>query len=62
LHSIFLVLGFVIFLSLFDIVWLWEQFLKDGFLLVVAAVVYLQQWLKNKMVYVQYAKAVIGIS
>jgi hypothetical protein len=41
-------------------VWLWKQFLKDGFLLVVAAVVSLQQWLKNKLAYVQYAKAVIG--
>jgi hypothetical protein len=32
--------------------------LKNGFLLVIA-VVYLQPWQKNKLVYVQYAKAVI---
>jgi hypothetical protein len=36
-------------------------FLKNGFLLVVIAVVYLQPWLKNKLVYVQYAKALIEI-
>jgi hypothetical protein len=41
--------------------WLWEQFLKNGFLLVVIAVVYLQPWLKNKLVDVQYAKALIEI-
>jgi hypothetical protein len=38
---------------------LWELFLKNGFFLVMLAVVYLQPWLKNKLVYVQYAKAVI---
>jgi len=42
-------------------VWLWELFLKNGFLLVVIAVVYLQLWQKNKLVYVQYARAVIWI-
>jgi hypothetical protein len=47
----------VIFLSHFVIVWLWVQFLKNGFLLVVIAGVYLQPWQKNKLVYVQYAKA-----
>ena len=39
----------------------WEQFLKNGFLLALIVVVYLQQWLKNKLVYVQCVKAVIGI-
>ena len=33
----------------------------NGFLLIVIAVVYLQPWLKNKLVYVQYAKALIEI-
>jgi hypothetical protein len=42
-------------------VWIWEHFLKNGFLLVVIAVAYLQQWQKNKLVYVQYARAVIWI-
>jgi hypothetical protein len=56
-----IVLGFVIFLSHFVIVWVWEQFLKNGFLLALIAVVYLQQWLKNKPEYVQCAKAGIGI-
>jgi hypothetical protein len=56
-----IVLGFVIFLSHFVIVWVWEQFLKNGFLLALIAVVYLQQWLKNKLEYVQCAKAGIGI-
>ena len=37
------------------------QFLKNGFLLALIVVVYLQPWLKNKLVYVQCAKAVIGI-
>jgi hypothetical protein len=55
------VLGFVIFLSHFVIVWVWEQFLKNGFLLASIVVVYLQQWLRNKLEYVQCAKAVIGI-
>jgi hypothetical protein len=48
-----------LFILFFITVWLWDQFLKNGFLLVVIAVVYLQPWLKNKLVYVQYAKAVI---
>jgi hypothetical protein len=52
---------FVIFLSFSQLLWIWEHFLKNGFLLVLIAVVYLQQWLKNKLAYVHYAKAVIGI-
>jgi hypothetical protein len=56
-----LAVDFVIFLSLFVIVWLWEQFPKNGFLLALIAVAYLQPWLKNKLVYVQCVKAVIGI-
>jgi hypothetical protein len=48
-----------LFILFFITVLLWDQFLKNGFLLVVIAVVYLQPWLKNKLVYVQSAKAVI---
>jgi hypothetical protein len=51
----------IYFLSYFVFVWVWEQFLKNGFLLALIAVVYLQQWLKNKLEYVQCAKAGIGI-
>jgi hypothetical protein len=40
---------------------LWELFVKNGFLLVVITVVYLQLWQKNKLVYVQHARAVIWI-
>jgi hypothetical protein len=43
------------------IVWIWQEFLKNDFLLVVIAVVYLQPWLKNKLVFVRYARAVIWI-
>jgi hypothetical protein len=60
--SISLVLDFDNLFILFLLVCgygLWELFVKNGFLLVVIAVVYLQLWQKNKLVYVQHARAVI---